>query len=274
MPCLIAGTLLISLAATACGSSPSGKTAAPAASSAMPSSATPSSAPPSSPAPSSAQPSADQDNAALSADELLKQAKRALAGVDTVKVDFTRTTGADLATGHVEIANLAASCAGRISVNDVPMMTFGRKSSRAWLRIEEAGWSWAGRTPSPQDGQLKGKYVAGTLNRTQLVQVPALCDADVELYQEISKSGQAKSSAPATLNGEPAIALTVDTGDGSTATLVVPAHGTPFPLQAKCPGSTASFSAYNSPLDNQEPPAAEVIDLDTVDVQLPQVLRM
>lgn len=246
--------LPLALALAACGSpaKPAPPAATPAASAA-----------------GSAQASPSQDSAALAPNDLLTKAKRVLSQAETLKLDTSTTSGGEKDTAHYDIGQMAGNCTGSAAVNDIPTLDFVRKPQQVWVRLQPA--YLAQHAPGPAGDRLRGKYLTGPSGNADLGKFLDLCNTEFELDEILWVKGQATAGTPTTLDGQPVIALTVDEGDGTSATVLVAAQGTPYPLKVTHGQDTDVFSGFGLPVDVQEPPADSTIDYSTLS-QLPQLL--
>jgi hypothetical protein len=242
------------LLAAACGD---GSPAPPAAGSAGATSAAPSSA--------AATPSAAGNQvAALSATEIVTKARDAFKKASSVHVTGGGTSGQN--RFKVDMRYTADGKAVGTVDNGGETVELRRIGSVLYVKASAAFWSAAG---GGKAGTLfGGKFVKAPISDQRVAPIASLTDKGSFIDSALATTGTVTKGATSTVNGTPAVALTIKDSSGGS-TLYVATTGEPVPLEAKPEtGGTDTgkidFVEYGAPVDVATPAAAQTVDVNAL----------
>ncbi|MGA5817335.1 hypothetical protein ACPC54_05680 [Kitasatospora sp. NPDC094028] len=256
--------LVLGAGTAACGDNKDGdKAAAPAASAA----ATSAAAAPTSAAATPAGQKLDTDK--LTADEIKKQAKDALASATSVKFAGAMVD----ADGKMEISlamDNKGQCTGSMTMPGAGKVEIIRDGKTSYMKPDAQFWTTMGGPNGAQAAELfKGRYLTGFDNDPQMAGMVSLCNL-AEFSKQIVEGGDKAGAAPekgtaGTTNGVPTFSLKVTNSKGEKGTIFVATQGKPYPMEiltepAKDGQTKIDFSDYDKPLTVQAPPADQTID--------------
>jgi hypothetical protein len=236
------------LAVAACSSGETTGSGAPAG--ATSSGATPSAAA-SSPAP------ADNGVAALTAEQILAKAKSALGAADAVRISGA---GSDEGTQvKLDMRYGADGAVGTFFFNG-QRLDLLRVGDDVYVKGSPSFWTTFANGQVAK--QLGGKYVKTTLTDARFKPIASFTDLTDSVDGFLEPDGAITKGGPKTVAGVPAIALVNKGATGGT--LYVATTGRPYPLSVDGKGQRLTFTDYGKPVTVQAPPAAQIVDADTL----------
>jgi hypothetical protein len=235
------------LAVTACGSSSTAGSGSPAGT--TPAGGTPA-------ATTSAAP-ADNGVSALSAEQILAKAKSALGAADAVHI---AGAGTDEGTAvKLDMRYGAHGAVGTFTI-DGQRLDLLRVADDVYVKGSTSFWT---TFADPSIGKLLGgKYVKTTLTDARFKDLADFTDLSSSVDGFLEPDGAISKGATATVAGQSAIALVSKGATGGT--LYVATTGRPYPLSIAGKDNKLTFTEYGKAVPVTAPPAAQVVDADTL----------
>jgi hypothetical protein len=243
---------VVAVAVAACGSSELSDSALPELPSVSGTAAAPASGPGASPA------SSGNGVAALTADQILAMTKAALAAADGVRISGSGTAGG---TETKIDMRYGQDRAGGSSTIDRERVDLVRAGDVAYVRASTAWWNRLDVSADVATA-LGGRYLKTAMTDPRFKDVVDYTTLPVVAEEYLKPGGTMSKGGTKTVAGTPAIGL-VDSS-GLNGTLWVATTGTPYPLSQVSEGGVLNFTEYGTPVTVPEPPAAQVVDADTL----------
>jgi hypothetical protein len=202
--------------------------------------------------------------AALPAAEILSRSKAAFKKATSVHVTGGGASGQD--AFKVDMRYSAAGKAIGTIANGGQTVELRRTGQIIYVKADKSFWTSAA---GAQAGTLfGGKYVKAPLTDKRVGAVVSLTDMGSFIDSVLSGPGPITKGAATTVNGTPAIGLTIKASSGGS-TLYVATTGEPVPLEAKPEaGGTdtgkVDFVDYGATVDVPTPPAAQTVDVSAL----------
>ncbi len=215
------------------------------------------------PATAAAAPKLDTEK--LSAEEIQKQAKDALAGASSVKV--VGAINKDSEKISVDLAvDTKGQCKGTMSVPGAGKFDLVGDGKQVYLKPDTEFLTSVTEGKNPQAVELlKGRYIAGVQDDPDMKELTTVCNLK-ELTKTFGADDRAtnitKGSA-GTVNGVKTFSVKSKDSSGGEVTLHVAAEGKPYPLRIEKSGKDGGqmdFTEIDKALTVQAPPADQVID--------------
>jgi hypothetical protein len=190
----------------------------------------------------------------LPADQIVAKAQTALGNATSFHIKGTTTDQGTATT--LDLTYAGKNVKGTIGSAGLSLdiLVLGNDG---YLKASEAFWK-AFIPPAQQAmiGQFKDKWVKVDLTAPSFASFKEIADP----AKQFKPDGTPTKGEAKTINGTPAIGV-VDSSDKSV--VYIATQGEPLPLEADGPGASdkLEFTEYNSPVDLQAPPAADVVDL-------------
>jgi hypothetical protein len=206
--------------------------------------------------PTSASP-ADNGVAALSPEQILGKAKAALAAATSVHIkgsgeDQGFRMAIDMRYGPDQAAGTLVLDGQRVDLSRVQDAVYLKGGTGFWTAYADAATAKV----------LAGKYLKTTASDDRFIDLTDFTDLQKSAYDFLDLSGPLSKGSRKTVVGIPAIEV-VDKGqDGGT--LDVATTGQPYPLSIQSPSDELTFSEYGRPVSVTQPPAAQVVDADSL----------
>jgi hypothetical protein len=200
------------------------------------------------------------DEPALSAPDLVAQAKAAAAGARSVRVQGRLSSGGQLVSIDMHFAGVAGA-AGVISMAG-RTIELRRCKQDLYLKGSDAFYQSIGVRALPR--QLKGKYLKVPATDPEVAGLAYFTDVKKVVTALLTTSGKVRQGRRVRINGAQALGI-VDAGQGGR-TLYVALDGEPFPLRLSAGSATRAsgsidFLEYNRPFKVAVPAAAGVVDI-------------
>lgn len=217
----------------------------------------------SAPASASATP-AGADTASLTATEILARTKTAFKAVKSVHVTGGGKSGQD--TFAVDMRYTSANTAIGTLTNGGQTIELRRVGSVVYLKASKAFWAaTAGAKAATAFG---GKFVKAPVTDQRVAAVVSLTDKGAFIDAALTSTSGVTKGATKTVNGTPAIPLTIKASSGGS-TLYVAATGEPLPVEVlPQAGGTdtgkVDFLDYGAAVTAPVPPAAQRVDVTTI----------
>jgi hypothetical protein len=202
--------------------------------------------------------------AALPAAAILSRSRTAFTKATSVRVTGGGTSGQDAFT--VDMRYSAGGKAIGTIQNGGQTIELRRTGQLVYIKADKAFWT---SVAGAQAGALFGeKYVRAPLTDKRVEGVVSLTDKGSFVDSALSTKSPVTKGAPTTVNGTPAIGLTIKAPSGGS-TLYVATTGEPVPLEAKPDaGGTdtgkVDFVDYGAAVDVPTPPAAQTVDVSVL----------
>jgi hypothetical protein len=202
--------------------------------------------------------------AALPAADILSRARTAFKKATSVHVTGGGTSGQD--AFQVDMRYSANGKAIGTIANGGQTVELRRTGQVIYIKADKDFWTSVAGT---QAGTLfGGKYVKAPLTDKRVGAVVSLTDKGSFIDSALSTTGAVTKGAPTTVNGTPAIGLTIKVASGGS-TIYVATSGEPVPLEAKPDaGGTdtgkVDFVDYGAAVDVPTPPAAQTVDVSVL----------
>ena len=203
---------------------------------------------------------ADNGVAALSAEQIIGKAEAALAGAryariagsgqeDGSRLRIDMRYGPDLATGTFTV--------------DGQPLTIRRIGQTVYLKGGAAFWADDGADDATV-AKLADKYLKVDADDNRFTDLTDFTDLKQAAYDFLQPDGAVGKGNKTNVGGTPAIEV-VDKGKEG-GTLTVATTGTPYPLTVVSDTDHLTFTAYTTPITAARPPAAQVVDVNSVDL--------
>ncbi|WP_372345884.1 hypothetical protein [Streptomyces sp. KL116D] len=213
-----------------------------------------------------------------SARELADRARQALLNSSSLHVTVEdRSKGAGTsAPSALDLAlDREDDCMASVTFGAHGRADIVRSDDRVWMRMDAK--LWRTRLPGAEGRAaaklLKGRYVTGPADDRTLADLASVCDLSA-LRRQIRDGGTGRETVregePTTLDGTRVVPLTTE-ADGTTSTLYVAAHGTPYALGytevsagaagARATDTTTRYADYGKPVPVRTPPADASVDV-------------
>ncbi|MFE5580639.1 hypothetical protein [Kitasatospora sp. NPDC056531] len=259
--------LLLGAGTAACGDNKdksADKAAAPATAAATTAAATPTATP--TPTPTVAPLDTDK----LTAQEIEKQAKDALAAATAFKMsgtiaDVDGNMDMDLAMDN------KGQCKGTMSLPGMGKIEIINDGKASYMKGDSAFWTAISSKNGGKDGGkvaelLKGRYLTGFDSDPQMKMMTSFCSlTDFSKQITDGKTNKAEKGSPGNINGLKTFSLKVTDDSGELSTLHIATEGKPYPVRietdsAKDGKTTINLTDFDKPLTVQAPPADNTID--------------
>ncbi|MFF2039396.1 hypothetical protein ACFVVX_03125 [Kitasatospora sp. NPDC058170] len=215
------------------------------------------------------------DTDKLSAQEIEKQAKDALAGASSVKIagsiaDEDGKTSIDLSL------DTKGQCTGSMGMPGMGSFEIISDGKASYLKPDKEFWKSFGGPKGEQVAELfKGRYLTGFEGDPQMKSLTTVCNL-AELSKKITEDDGTKSKAEkgsaGTVNGAKTFSLKVTNSDGEQSTIHVATEGKFYPVRIEKTtgkdGGQIDFTEYDKPVTIKVPAADSVIDFAKFKQQL------
>ncbi|HEY6747889.1 MAG TPA: hypothetical protein VI357_19505 [Mycobacteriales bacterium] len=238
------------LAVTACGSSSTAGSGAPAGATAVSTAA-------STPAATTSAAPADNGVSALSAEQILAKAKSALGAADAVRIAGSGTDGGTAV--KLDMRYGADGAVGTFII-DGQRLDLLRVSDDVYVKGSTSFWTTFANASVAK--LLGGKYVKTTATDARFKDLADFTDLSSSVDGFLEPDGAISKGGTATIAGQPAIGLVSKGATGGT--LYVATTGRPYPLSIDGKDNKLTFTDYGKAVTVKAPPAAQIVDADTL----------
>ncbi|MFJ3788123.1 hypothetical protein [Kitasatospora sp. NPDC090091] len=207
------------------------------------------------------------DTDKLSADEIQKQAKDALATASSVKITGEMTDADGKMTIDLAL-DTKGQCTGTMSMPGTGKFEIISDGKQSFLKPDKDMWTAVGGPNGAKAAELfKGRYLTGFESDDDFKSLSSVCNLTVLSKQLVEEDGDkstyTKGSA-GTVNGAKTFSLKAKDAKGEESTIHVLVEGKPYPVRIEKAGGKESgqmnFGDFDKPLTVQAPPADSVID--------------
>ncbi|MCC9306978.1 hypothetical protein LN042_07630 [Kitasatospora sp. RB6PN24] len=203
---------------------------------------------------------------ALSASQVLDQAKAAMGSLSSMHAKGYVTTDSDKITLDLS-AGKNKDCTGTVSSASDGSMQIIHTSAGTWMKPDATFLQNIASHENSKAGAaavqlFQGRWLTGGQDDPDLQSMAAMCDLMANMADDDSKQTGATKGSATTVNGTPALTVQVS-DDSGPSTVYVATQGQPYLLRMENKGSdggSVDFSDFNKPLNIQAPPADQVID--------------
>ncbi|MEU6231618.1 hypothetical protein [Kitasatospora sp. NPDC047058] len=217
------------------------------------------------------------DTDKLSAQEIEKQAKDALAGAASVKIAGNMVTEDGKTAINLSL-DTKGQCTGSMGVPGMGSFEIISDGKTSYIKPDKEFWKAFGGPKGEQAGELfKGRYLTGFDNDPQMKALSSVCNL-AEFSKKITEDDGSKSDvkkgAAANVNGVKTFTLTTTDDKGEQSTIHVATEGKFYPVRIEKAAGTGKesgqidFTDYDKPLTVQAPSADNVIDFAKFKQQL------
>ncbi|MFE6049833.1 hypothetical protein ACFQ6N_03675 [Kitasatospora sp. NPDC056446] len=208
------------------------------------------------------------DTDKLSAQDIEKQTKDALAGATSLKL-----VGTVPGDGGAMEMNLAmdnkSQCTGTMSIPGLGKFEIISDGKTSYVKPDKAFWTTMGGPDGAKAAELfKGRYLTGFEKDPELGSLTGVCnlaDFTKKITEANSKGSKVEKGSADTVNGVKTFSLKVTDTKGEVSTIQVATEGKPYPVRVEHTGAKdgngrVDFSDFDKPLTIQAPPADNTID--------------
>jgi hypothetical protein len=255
--------LLLGAGTAACGDNKdksADKAAAPATAAATTAAATPTATP----TPTPTVPTLDTDK--LTAQEIEKQAKDALAATTALRMSGTIADQDGNMDMDLAMDN-KGQCKGTMSLPGMGKIEIMNDGKASYIKGDSAFWTAVGGKDGGKAAELfKGRYLTGFDSDPKMKMMTSFCNlTDFSKQIADGKTKKAEKGTPGNINGLKTFSLKVTDDSGELSTLHIATEGKPYPVQietdsAKDGKTTINLTDFDKPLTVQAPPADNTID--------------
>ncbi|MFF8770209.1 hypothetical protein [Kitasatospora sp. NPDC015120] len=207
------------------------------------------------------------DTAKLSAEEIQKKAKDALAGATSVKVVGSISNADEKMTIDLAV-DTKGQCKGSVTMPGVGKFELLGDGKQVYLKPDSefiANVAGGGAEGAKAAELLKGRYIAGVQDDPEMKELTTACNLKdlTKSFVEDGKSTDLTKGSAGTVNGAKSFSVKSKNSSGDEMVLHVATEGTPYPLRIEKTGKgggQADFTEIDKPLTVQAPPADQVID--------------
>ncbi|MFF2549233.1 hypothetical protein ACFVUY_42665 [Kitasatospora sp. NPDC058063] len=216
------------------------------------------------------------DTDKLSAQDIAKQAKDALASASSLKMVGTVDTG----EGSMEL-NLAldnkSQCTGTMAMPGMGKFEIISDGKTSYVKPDKDFWTNVGGPNGAKAAELfKGRYLTGFESDPSMGSLISVCNL-AEFSKKITadKSGNDKveKGSAGNVNGVKTFSLKVADSKGEVTTMQIATEGKPYPVRVEHSGAKdgngkIDFSDFDKPLTIQAPSADNTVDFTKLQDQL------
>ncbi|MFE6871695.1 hypothetical protein ACFVFS_34770 [Kitasatospora sp. NPDC057692] len=207
------------------------------------------------------------DTAKLSAEEIQKKAKDALAGATSVKVAGSIDNGAAKMTVDLAV-DTQGRCQGSITMPGMGKFELLGDGKQVYLKPDAefvANVAGGGADGAKAAELLKGRYIAGVQDDPEMKELTTACSLKdlTKSFLDDSKATNLTKGEAGTVNGAKTFSIKSKNSGGDEIVVHVATEGTPYALRVEKTGKEGGkmdFTDINKPLTVQAPPADQVID--------------
>ncbi|MFE7560601.1 hypothetical protein [Kitasatospora sp. NPDC057500] len=207
------------------------------------------------------------DTAKLSAEEIQKKAKDALAGAGSVKVAGSVGNGAEKMTIDLAL-DTKGQCKGGITMPGMGKFELLGDGKQVFLKPDAefiTNVAGGGAEGAKAAELLKGRYIAGVQDDPEMKELTTACNLKelTKSFLDDGKSTDLTKGSAGTVNGAKTFSVKSKNSSGDEVVLHVATEGTPYPLRVEKTGDDGGqmdFTEIDKPLTVQAPPADQVID--------------
>ncbi|MFB7128186.1 hypothetical protein [Kitasatospora sp. NPDC056273] len=216
------------------------------------------------------------DTGKLSAQDIEKQAKEALASATSLKMAGTVDTG----DGAMEL-NLTmdskSQCTGTMAMPGMGKFEIISDGKTSYVKPDTAFWTAVGGPNGAKAAELfKGRYLTGfesDPSMGSLTKVCNLADFSKKITDSKSSGDKVEKGSAGDVNGVKTFSLKSTDSKGEVTTLQIATEGKPYPVRiehagAKDGNGKIDFSEFDKPLTVQVPSADSTIDFTKFKDQL------
>ncbi|MFJ2779218.1 hypothetical protein [Kitasatospora sp. NPDC087315] len=207
------------------------------------------------------------DTEKLSAQEIEKQAKDALAGASSVKIVGNVVDG----DGKMEISlalDTKGQCTGSLSMPGTGKFEIISDGKETYLKPDKDFWTAVAGPAGEKAAELfKGRYLSGFQGDPDMKELTTVCnlkELSKKIVEDDSKKSTVAKGSAGTVNGVKTFSLKSTGPDGQQATIHVATEGKFYPVRVEQNKGTETgqtdFTDFDKPLTVQAPPADNVID--------------
>ncbi|MFE4516768.1 hypothetical protein ACFRMQ_21530 [Kitasatospora sp. NPDC056783] len=208
------------------------------------------------------------DTGKLSAQDIEKQAKEALASATSLKMSGTVGTDGGAMEMNLALDN-KSQCTGTMAMPGMGKFEIISDGKTSYVKPDTAFWTNMGGPNGAKAAELfKGRYLTGFENDPSMGSLTSVCNLaefTKKIGAETGTNDKVEKGATGTVNGVKTISLKATDSKGEVSTLQVATEGKPYPVQIEHTGSKdnngkINFSDFDKPLTVQAPPADQTID--------------
>ncbi|MFJ9611876.1 hypothetical protein ACIRS1_36630 [Kitasatospora sp. NPDC101176] len=216
------------------------------------------------------------DTDKLSAQDIEKQAKDALAGATSLKIAGS-IVDEDGKTEFNLAVDTKGQCNGTMSAGDKGQFEIISDGKTTYVKPDKAFWTNLGGPNGAQAAELfKGRYLTGPATDPKMQSLASVCNLaefSKKIVEDDGSDGKAEKGSAGTVNGVKTFSLKVTDTKGEVSTIHVATEGKPYPVRiehtgAKDGNGSVDFSDFDKPITVQAPPADNTIDFSKFENQI------
>ncbi|MFJ6621099.1 hypothetical protein ACIQOW_26430 [Kitasatospora sp. NPDC091335] len=216
------------------------------------------------------------DTDKLSAQDISKQAKEALASAGSLKMVGNISSDEGKMELNLTLDN-KSQCTGSMSMPGMGKFDIISDGKTSYVKPDTAFWTNMGGPNGAKAAELfKGRYLTGFENDPSmgsLISVCNLAEFSKKITEDKSSSDKVEKGSAGNVNGVKTFSLKSTDSDGETSTIHVATEGKPYPVRiehtgAKDGNGQIDFTDFDKPLTIQVPPADSTIDFTKFQDQL------
>ncbi|MCX4753726.1 hypothetical protein [Kitasatospora purpeofusca] len=204
------------------------------------------------------------DTEKLTAEEIQKQAKEALAGAASVKI--TGSFNKDTDQIAIDLAvDTKGQCKGTLGLPGAGKFELLGDGKQVYLKPDAEFLNSATGGKNPQAVELlKGRWITGAQSDPELKELTSACDLkELTKTFDDSKATNITKGSAGTVNGAKTFSVKSKNSSGGEVTLHVATEGKPYPLRLEKSGKGGGqmdLTDIDKPLTVQAPPADQQLD--------------
>ncbi|MET8544775.1 hypothetical protein ABZW03_29645 [Kitasatospora sp. NPDC004799] len=216
------------------------------------------------------------DTDKLSAEDIQKQTKDALASATSLKMAGTIGSDGEAMEMNLTLDN-KSQCTGTMAMPGMGKFEIISDGKTSYVKPDTAFWTAMGGPNGAKAAELfKGRYLTGFESDPSMGSIASVCNL-AEFSKKITESKNDKDKvekgSAGTVNGVKTFSLKATDSDGEVSTIHVATEGKPYPVRIEHSGSKdgngkIDFSEFDKPLTVQVPSADNTLDFTKFKDQL------
>ncbi|MFI8460889.1 hypothetical protein [Kitasatospora sp. NPDC085464] len=208
------------------------------------------------------------DTDKLSAQDIEKQAKDALAGATALKISGNMVDEDGKMEMNLSLDN-KSQCTGTMSMPGMGKFEIISDGKTSYVKPDADFWTNLGGPNGAQAAELfKGRYLTGFDTDPEMKSLSSVCnlaDFSKKITEDDGTDNKVEKGSAGNVNGVKTFSLKSTDTKGGVSTISVATEGKPYPVRIEHTGGTdgsgqIDFSDFDKPLTIQAPSADNVID--------------
>ncbi|RKT16511.1 hypothetical protein BX285_0850 [Streptomyces sp. 1114.5] len=208
------------------------------------------------------------DTDKLSAQDIEKQAKDALASATSLKMSGTIASDDGKMQMNLTLDN-KSQCTGTMTMPGMGSFEIISDGKTSYVKPDKEFWTNMGGPNGAKAAELfKGRYLTGFESDPSMSSLTSVCnlaDFSKKITEDDNKSSKVEKGTAGNVNGVKTFSLKATDDKGEVSTISVATEGKPYPVRiehtgAKDGNGQIDFSDFDKPLTIQAPSADNTID--------------